>query len=474
MKKACKLLFLTATGAALSVASAFAAPGITLDQYLGEVTEKNPGIRASEASAKGYEGLSDSASVLTTPYLFGNYTNLDDRRETTSPTVQGTRTTQGQYTVGLGMNTRFGLNAKYSFNTADTEIFNAAAVPVPKFNTSYNKLELTQSLLKNGFGSQIRAQEDLQEFGNRANSYNARFNALSQLVSAENTYWRLAFARRSVEIQKDALARAQRALDWAKRRVNMQLGDKSDLLQAQASHDLRRMELSAAEEEERNAARAFNALRYVESEKVSEGLQIPTIEETIKAAGAQRAGTRLDIKAAEEQAKAAAANAQLSAEAIKPSVDLFATLSWNGKDAQRPEAVKEAFKSTHSANTYGVNLTIPLDIGSMMSGVRGARYVQENAEFTLEQQKLNETQAWSEIESRFAEARTRLNLLRTIENVQKEKYENERQRLLRGRTTTYQALAFEQEYAQTQINTLRTQNEVLQLRAQMKLYRGEQ
>jgi outer membrane protein TolC len=136
--------------------------------------------------------------------------------------------------------------------------------------------------------------------------------------------------------------------------------------------------------------------------------------------------------------------------------------------------VSEAFKSTHSANTYGVNLTIPLDVGSMVNGVRGAKYVQENAELALEQQKLNEAQGWSEIESRFAEARTRLNLLRTIENVQKEKYENERQRLLRGRTTTYQALAFEQEYAQTQINTLRTQNEVLQLRAQMKLYRGEQ
>lgn len=474
MKKACKLLFFTATGAALSVASAFAAPGITLDQFLSEVTEKNPGIRASEASAKGFEGLSDSASVLTAPYLFGNYTNLDDRRETTSPTVQGTRTSQGQYTVGVGMNTRFGLNAKYSFNTADTEIYNAAAVPVPKFNTSYNKLELTQSLLKNGFGSQTRAQEDAQEAENLANAYNSRFSSLSQLVGAENAYWRLAFARRSVEIQKDALARAQRALDWAKRRVNMQLGDKSDLLQAQASFDLRRMELSASEEEERNASRAFNTLRYVESEKVAEGLQIPTIEETIKAAGAGKAGTRLDIKAAQEQAKAAAAKAQLAAEGIKPSVDLFATLSWNGKDAKRAEAVSEAFKSSHSANTYGVNLTIPLDIGSMYNGVRGARYVQENAELTLEQQKLTEAQAWAETESRFNEARTRLNLLRTIENVQKEKYENERQRLLRGRTTTYQALAFEQEYAQTQINTLRTQNEVLQLRAQMKLYRGEQ
>jgi outer membrane protein TolC len=474
MKKSCKLLFFTATGAALSLASAFAAPAITLDQYLNEVSGKNPGIRASEASAKGYADLSDSASVLSTPYLFGNYTNLDDRRETTSPTVQGTRTTQGQYTVGVGMNTRFGLNAKYSFNTADTEIFNASAVPIPRFNTSYNKLELTQSILKNGFGSQTRAQEDAQESENLAQSYAARFNSLSQLVEAENAYWRLAFARRSVEIQKDALARAQRALDWAKRRVNMQLGDKSDLLQAQASYDLRRLELSAAEEEERNAARSFNTLRYIDDDKVSEALRIPTIEETIKATGAEKAGTRLDIKAAEEQAKAAAAKAQLAAENVKPSLDLFATLSWNGKDAERGEAVSEAFKSAHSANTYGVNLTIPLDLGSMTSGIRGARYVRENAELALEQQKLNESLSWREVESRFNEARTRLSLLRTIENVQKEKYENERQRLLRGRTTTYQALTFEQEYAQTQLSTLRTQNEVLQIRAQMKLYRGEQ
>jgi outer membrane protein TolC len=55
--------------------------------------------------------------------------------------------------------------------------------------------------------------------------------------------------------------------------------------------------------------------------------------------------------------------------------------------------------------------------------------------------------------------------------VQREKFEHERERLLRGRTTTYQAISFEQDYANTQLLRLRTQAEVLQTIAQMKAFR---
>lgn len=475
-KSICRLITLTTVASAVSMASAFAAAPITLEAFLREVQEQNPGVRGAEASARGYELLEGGSEILTTPFLFGNYTNLNDKQEQVNPTFSGSSTENNQYTVGVGMNTPVGLGAKISHNISHTKIAGAspAFLPTPDFYTAYNKLELNQSLIKNGFGSEIRARRDAMESERAAQMYGARFSSVSQLVQAENAYWRLAFARKAVVIQKDALARAERALEWAKKRVNLQLGDKSDLLQAQAAYDLRRMDLLTGEEEVRNAGRAFNTLRNIEGVEVASELALPSIDETLRLAPLAKEGVRLDIKAAEAQANAAVAKAQIDKESVKPTLDLFGNFAWSGRDGKKPDARSEAFGNNRPITSYGINFNVPLALGAVTNSIKGAELIKDNANYVLEQSRLNESYAWNEVSSRFNEARTRLGLIRTIENVQKDKYENERQRLLRGRTTTFQALAFEQDYATTQLNALRVQNEVLQLHAQMKLFRGEQ
>lgn len=476
-KHLCRLALLTLATTALSVASAFAAPAgtLNLDAYLDQVEEKDPGLKSARAGAEGYQMLRESGDLLTSPNFIANYTRVNNQEEPVLVGFQASRTRSDSYSVGLGMNTSFGLSGKYTFNVSDTNLagLSPAVQTPPVFSTSYNKFELTQSLVKNGFGSQIRARRDLIDAGNLANEYNTKFQAQDRRVSAENAFWRLAFARRSVEIQEDVLARADRALQWARRRTNLQLGDRSDFLQAQASYDLRRLELQAAKEEVKNAGRAFNLFRNVEGETVAETLNIPSIDQTIAAKSPAR-GTRLDILAAEQQQKAAEAQAQVNKEELKPTVDLFANLAWTGRDVERNPAVKEGFTSKNPNTSIGVNVTVPLAIGQTSRSLQGYELAKEASRLTLEQSRLNETQGWSELTSKLADAQARLGLLRTIEATQKDKYENERQRLLRGRTTTFQALQFEQEYAQTQLTTLRTHSEVLGLLAQMKLFQGEE
>lgn len=463
-----------AATSALTLGSVLAAPALSLEDYLGQVNETNPGLKAANTAGEGFALMSEGAGVITLPYLFGNYTDFNDRQETANPPFQGDRTEGSQYTLGVSANTPIGLQAKYSFNSAYTNLVNATAIPLRNYYTSYNKVELVQPLVKNGFGSQTRAQRDAIESKNLAQSFGNRYSAMAQLVQAENAYWRLAFARRGVEVQKDVLARASRVLGWAKRRVGLQLGDKADLLQAQTAYDLRRIELMSAQEEERNAARSFNLLRRRENSSVNEELKIPSIDATIAIANPDKEGTRLDVLAAEQEKRATVAAAQLDKEALKPSVDLFANIAWTGRDAKRPEAVSEAFGSKRSNISYGLNFSVPLAVPAVVRSLRGNNMTQEAAEYTLEQKKLDEGNEWIDIQGRLADAKARLSLLKSIEGVQKEKYENENQRLLRGRTTTYQALTFEQDYAATQLSTLRTQNQVLALLAQMKLFRGEQ
>ncbi|MCO5143464.1 MAG: TolC family protein [Oligoflexia bacterium] len=446
---------------------------LTLDTYIGQVTSEGIGYKAAQQAADGYELMSKGESVVTFPYLFGSYKNTDDRQEKTIVVSQGNRTTISQYAIGLGSNTPIGLNAKYSYVLANTDIMGATAITTPKFYNSYNQLELTQSLLKNGFGSETRAQQAIVRSKNMAESYANQFSAINQLVGAEAVYWRLAFARRSVEVQKDVLARAEKVLEWAKRRVSLQLGDKADRLQAQASYDLRRMELMALEDEEKSASLAFNTLRNRDDSLVSEKLFIPSIEKTLNMNALEKTGTRLDVKAAEQQKEALVASSQLEKEKLKPTVDVFANIAWTGFDSDRGRAVSESFEKNHSNIAVGVSFSIPLQISAVTKGIQGAGLTQEAAQYSLEQKRLDEARDWKEIQNKLNDAKKRLQLLSTVESIQKEKYEHEQERLLRGRTTTYQALSFEQDYAATQLTTLRTQSEVLQLLARMKLYQGE-
>ncbi|HEY8279651.1 MAG TPA: TolC family protein [Bdellovibrionota bacterium] len=467
MKPAFLLLLLSLSPQSL------AAERLTLGQYLAQVEGGNPSVAAARLEGEGGYRRAEGASILTFPYLFGTASGYKDQSEGAYPSMSGTETTGNAYTFGLGMNSPIGLNGKYSWNSAYA---NTAGITFPTAGkyTSYNKLDLTLNLARNGFGSEVRAKKELLRAGNTAEALAGKFEYVGRMSEAENAYWRLAFARQSVQVQKDVLARAEKLLQWARRRVGLQLGDKSDLLQAQASYDLHSLELTNALEEEKGSARAFNLLRSLPGESVPEAVALPSIEETLKMPAPERKGARLDLQAAEERTKAKQAQAQLDKENLKPSIDLIGAYSWNGREAERKDAVREAFGNHHPSKSIGLTFTVPLNAPQWVSALKGANQEIEAAGLELEHSRNSEAKEWSDLSARLVNARARLKLANTVESVQREKFENERQRLLRGRTTTYQAVTFEQDYAQSQLLRLRTQAEVLQLIAQLKTFRGEE
>src|SRR3989338_7093583 len=143
---------------ALLPSLALAAPLMSIDTYLDQVSRQSPAIKAARASAEGAELIGNSADLITTPYLFGNAGWLDDKKETFNPSFMGTRTKAQQYALGLTSNTPLGLNLTYSYNLAHTEVMGAPILPLPNYYAAYNKIEATQSLLANGFGTGTRAR----------------------------------------------------------------------------------------------------------------------------------------------------------------------------------------------------------------------------------------------------------------------------------------------------------------------------
>jgi outer membrane protein TolC len=449
-----------------------ATPHLTLADYLEQVRTKSPTSIAGQLHSEGGRAEADGDEVLTFPYLFGSATAYDDQAQPALPAVQGVETKANAYSIGAGVNTEFGLGAKYSWNSGYTNVIGLTFPTIGNY-TSYNKLDFILNLGRNGLGSEIRAKKAQIRSGNTAIALAGDYQLIANLSQAEATYWRLALARQAVLVQREVRDRATKLLDWAKRRVGLQLGDRSDLLQAQASVDLHNLDLSTAEEEEKNSARAFNLLRNAEGEHVPEAVALPSLDETLRMSTPEKNGERLDVQAAAEKTKATQAQSQLDKEQLKPNVDVTASYAWNGRDLDRGTAINDAFKSTHPTKSIGVTFSVPLDVPTWKKGIRGADQENEAAEWELTQTRLAEARDWNDLTAHLDQARARLEILRTIESVQKDKFDHERERLLRGRTTTFQTITFEQDYASAQLLRLKTQADVLQTLAQMKSFRGK-
>jgi len=113
---------------------------------------------------------------------------------------------------------------------------------------------------------------------------------------------------------------------------------------------------------------------------------------------------------------------------------------------------------------------MPLDLGTLGDSREGASRLERAAQLGLAQKQYEEKQQWTELSERLKEAKERFELAQVMESAQKEKLEYERKRLKQGRTTTFQQLVIEQEYTLSGLLRVKAAAEVLQTRAQLKLY----
>jgi len=214
----------------------------------------------------------------------------------------------------------------------------------------------------------------------------------------------------------------------------------------------------------------FNSTRGVSSDKVPETLDALPDSKSYKFVLPKRAEFRDDVRAAQAQAEASESMAKAGVEKNKPSLELYTTLAYNGRDLQYPDAVKNSTRNDYPTTVVGVRFQMPLDIGTMSDDRQGYRKEAAGAELRYQRRLFEQERDWSDLAQRFKEAQARLKLAEAFEETQKEKSSYERQRHTRGRTTTYLVLQFEQDYALAQSTRLRIQAEIMNLLAQMNTY----
>ncbi|NBX75245.1 MAG: TolC family protein [Proteobacteria bacterium] len=454
------------------LSSSVLAKPLSLDDYLTQVKKGNDGVQALIESSKAILARQDEARLLVGPNFFTNISFYSDAKPTAAPIFMGTRTLADTYNFGFAQQTQFGLAGKLYYQWTYTRIEGTqpGILSLPNFYEAKPVLELSQSLWKNGFGSETRSNLQIAESGTKAQGFADSFKLKAALAEAEGTYWRLAISRQVVKVQKESLDRAERLRDWNRKRVRNGLGDRSDELQAEANLQVRTLEYQTALNEVRSAGLAFNGLRGIQKETVEDEMPLIDKSTTEKLKPKTKTGMRLDVRAAQELAKVAEANAQLGKERNSPTLDLFGTLATNGRTDQWNSAISDSLKTRYPTFTVGLKFQTSLDLGQVLEDQRAYSAEKKAAELTYRRKAFEEERDYEDLKKKFEETKERLRLCFGIEEVQEKKLAREKERLKLGRSVTYQVIMFEQDFASAELLRLKTQGELLGLVTQLNLF----
>lgn len=445
---------------------------LTLQDFLKQVEEKHQGVTAGKMVIEAAEERKDEAKLIFRPSIFAQGQVLVDKKPVSNISTQGDKTNNEFVTAGIIQQFDFGMKGQLSYNLSHTEIHNASTTFVPNsdFNDGIARLELSQSLWRNLAGGEAKAQAAQIESQTKASKYAESFKVKSILANAESVYWSLSQVKKLVKVQTENLSRAQRLIGWNQRRSNTGLGDRSDTLQAQANFKLREYELKRTLQEQVSLQRLFNSLRGQNTDVLSETLETIEAKALLSLAPPAKTELRDDVKAALEQQKLAVANSTLAIERNRPTLEVYGSHALNGRDRDRGEAISNSFTNDQPTTAVGIRFNAPLDFSTTSSAVSSYKKEQVAADLNYQRKVFDQDREWNDLIAKFDDAKTKLTLVEQIAEAQKTKSNYENNRLNNGRTTTFQVLNFENDYASSEALRIQTETDLLNIYSQMKIF----
>lgn len=458
----------------LFTSTSFAQTGtvLTVDDFINQVKDSNPNMESAVLLEQASDELKNEGNHIYAPSFFSEYSHTYDKRQKLIPTFEGFKTVTDATSVGLNQNTNFGLNASLYYNMTSTDVTgaNPAFYPYPNLHVHSLNLQVTQPILKNGFGRSTTAVVEARNAATISNLYQQQFSKKMILADASSRYWQLSVARSLVAVQQNSLERTKVFHGINSKRAKLNLIDSADLVASQAALKQRELELQNALDQEKIYARAFNESRGKNSEIVAEQLVAPTPEMIQTLSGFNKQQQREDVLAVQASIEATRANAIVARDERLPQLDAFGTLSTNGLDPAFSEATSDTFGTDHPSFTVGARLNVPLDFKKNARIRRAYEKQIKGAQKGFERTLLQQDASWNSLNQQWNDAKTRLNLALELKKIQTTKLEKERQRQQQGRSTTYQVFLFEQDLLNVELLILQTELLAMNVYTQMKTY----
>lgn len=445
---------------------------LSLADYLDQVRKAHLSYLAASMNARGNKDASALGELALSPMLIANSRYLHDARPTSNVSSMGDLTSVTMYSLGVAKLFSSGTQAKVAYEVDHTDIEGTSAnfIPNPKYYDGKAVFEISQPLWRNFFGSETRAQVAQIRAQFLEASFLEQYRTKQILAGAEMAYWKLHYARRTVRVRESSRDRANRLKEWSGERVRLHLADRSDVLQADAAFLTREIELQRAVEDAQSAAMSFNAYRGVEASDVTEDLVALDAASLDGLEAPARSSLRDDVKAADQRREGARSNAQLAYERARPNLDLSAGMTFAGRNSKFSTATGDSFSNDHPIYSIGVSLSAPLEFWKSKAVKEGAQLAKDASELDYQRKVFDQEREWADTSLKFHEAKKQIEQARELERIQDAKLSVEQDRLRKGRTTTFQVLVFEQDFAMARMTLIQLESELLSLYAQMKTY----
>jgi outer membrane protein TolC len=445
---------------------------INLPRYLQMVKDANFGAQGSSREKNGAELRKREADLIFAPSLFANGQISSDSspQDLDVGGMMYNKLSTREYSVGVSQTYNFGLQAKLYYSLEHLHYYFPEQADTAHYDAS-PVIELTQSLWQNAKGRYDRSKADSTRAQAEGDKWSAENTLRNLLVNAEKAYWSLALSKELVDIREYAVDEGQAILDYEVKRARMNLADQSDMLQAKASLESKKLDLKSAKDSMSSAMRSF--LSYINAQPDGADAQIEPVNWNILMHAAEdfkRPGDRADVQQAQADAAQSVAGAQMNEETDKPVLTVSLSQTLHGQDPSLTGVFDDSLNFQKPTTTLGLKFSIPLEYSMQKEARHGAQQIAEAAELTYRQKLKDQESDWTDLVDKLRDARKRLEMAFVIENAQKEKLEYEKKRLKEGRTTTYQILSFEQDFAQSQYDRVSAAATVLELAAQVKLY----
>jgi outer membrane protein TolC len=445
---------------------------LTLDAYKQQVQGSDVGWKSVEAEKRGSQLLQTEAEGLTGILLTSQATFLNDKRPTTNPGFQGSKTENTGFLIGLKQQTEWGLQWALTQNFTHTQIYGASqsTLPVPKFYDAYPKLELSIPLWRNFLGAEISNQQEQMSQQSLARKKQAELAWLQKQIEIETTYYSLLAQRQLIEIQKDSIARADRILQWTKSRISKNLADSSDIYQSQAAVAARKMELLNAQKNLADAISKFNLLRGQNASELTETLEAPEVNPTLLKLSQTPIKNRRDVELKKLQNITNDSSHRVQMEKHKPQLDLSVSTALYGRDTELSKAQSKVFTDDKDYLLVALTFNMPLNQFKESDYREGYAQLSAGQKLAIEDRQKEQQLLWSNTVEQAHQLEQQLTVAQELESLQQKKANAERDKFNRGRSTLFQVLSYEQDYFNARSQRINLELGVRQFLSQLSLF----
>lgn len=434
--------------------------------------EHNLGLQVQRVS-QGKAYLDPIIAEAAFDPLFSTGFTLSESETTATSIIDGaavgesSKRSNDSYFMGLSGLMRYGTSWQFRLSGNRSETSAVSPFFSPLNYRSGAELTLSQPLLR-GRGQEITETNLRVALRNAEASKLATVRAMETTVAAvESSYWDLVYARRNVEVQRSALEEAEELLELNRRRLDVQVGTRLDVISAEANVATQKASIISA----LNALRdlqdilldRINAPEFRGGTDVASMLKdfeiIPTtainptqFDPQLESVVQEALARRLELAQSDLQIASSRDLLKVRENDLLPTLDLSGSFSQPGNGLSFSESWSDI--GDDYAWSAGLNLQIPLGQRAAQNREMQAREDLRLAQLSKEQISngiiLEVTRAIRELES----ARQAVETTEAATRLRREELDGERRRLEAGVSTAYQVLQVQNSLLSAQVQEL--------------------